>query len=302
MRIAIASHIVIDTLSLGSGPASQSLGGPPFYCGLIAKRFKFDVSLLTTVGADLPPDALERLSGLGLSPADITTVNSPTTRFSIREAEGGREMTVLAKCPPIEPDQASSIDPDCWLVSPVADEVPYKTLEAIKAKGGNGSLIMLDPQGYLRVISPETGIVSLAEKMDLPLDRIRAIKVDEQELALISGTTGLEGMRRLQARGIEHIISTETRTIKLLHRDTLYRIGLGRIQTPDATGAGDILASSFTCSLVKERDPLWALCFGAGAVRAALETKKVGLDKIPAMSKIEQNASYFYNTVKFEQV
>ncbi len=87
-----------------------------------------------------------------------------------------------------------------------------------------------------------------------------------------------------------------------MHRNILYRIKIGTIQTPDSTGAGDILLASFTCSLLREKDPLWAVCFGAGAVRAALETKQIGLAKIPLMSKIEQNASYFYNTISFDQL
>jgi sugar/nucleoside kinase (ribokinase family) len=74
------------------------------------------------------------------------------------------------------------------------------------------------------------------------------------------------------------------------------------IDSPDSTGAGDILCAAFTCAYLREKDPLWAICFGAGAVRAALETKQVGLAKIPQMSKIEQSASYFYNTVGFEQL
>ncbi len=72
------------------------------------------------------------------------------------------------------------------------------------------------------------------------------------------------------------------------------------IKTMDSTGTGDILCASFSCAYIKEKDPVWAICFGAGAVRAALETGQVGLAKIPTMSKIEQSASYFYNTIGFQ--
>ena len=74
------------------------------------------------------------------------------------------------------------------------------------------------------------------------------------------------------------------------------------ILAPDSTGAGDILATGFACGWVKEKDPLWALCFGAGALRAALETHEAGLAKIPPMNKIESSASYFYNTVGFKRL
>ena len=54
--------------------------------------------------------------------------------------------------------------------------------------------------------------------------------------------------------------------------------------------------------MIKERDFLWALCFAGGAAQAALETKEVGLNKIPKKGAIETNATYFYNTVKFRQI
>jgi len=52
---------------------------------------------------------------------------------------------------------------------------------------------------------------------------------------------------------------------------------------------------------LKEKDPLWALCFGVGSIIASLSTNKKGLNKVPQkMNPIERNASYFYNLVKFK--
>jgi fructose-1-phosphate kinase PfkB-like protein len=161
---------------------------------------------------------------------------------------------------------------------------------------------MLDPQGYLRVAG-DNGIIALRESLNLDLSGITAIKVDSQELAaLTDGKQGLEGMQSLQSGGIEFVVSTEHRVIHLLHKKTHYWIKMRDIDTPDSTGAGDILSAAFCCSYLKEKDPLWAICFGAGAVRAALETKEIGLAKIPSISKIESSASYFYNTVSFQQL
>jgi sugar/nucleoside kinase (ribokinase family) len=120
--------------------------------------------------------------------------------------------------------------------------------------------------------------------------------------ALTGGLAGMEGMQALQSRGVKFVVATEHRIIHLLYEKIHYWIKMQDIDTPDSTGAGDILCAAFCCAYLKEKDPLWAICFGAGAVRAALETKGVGLGKIPAMSKIEQSASYFYNTVGFKQL
>ena len=85
-----------------------------------------------------------------------------------------------------------------------------------------------------------------------------------------------------------------------LNKNTLY-LSFGQISSEDRTGLWDVIASGFTCSYLKEKDPLWAFCFGAGAVVASLNSKKRGLEKVPRkMNLIERNASYFYNTTKFK--
>jgi fructose-1-phosphate kinase PfkB-like protein len=149
----------------------------------------------------------------------------------------------------------------------------------------------------------DSGNVTIKDALDLDLSGITAIKVDSQELAaLAGGLQGVEGMQYLQSRGIEFVVSTEHRVVNLLHKKMHYWIKLHDIDTPDSTGAGDILSAAFCCSYLKEKDPIWAICFGAGALRAALETEQVGLAKVPMMSKIEQSASYFYNTMGFQQL
>ena len=47
----------------------------------------------------------------------------------------------------------------------------------------------------------------------------------------------------------------------------------------DTTGVGDIFCATFCCTMLREKDFLWALSFAGGAAQAALETKNFGLDK-----------------------
>jgi sugar/nucleoside kinase (ribokinase family) len=70
----------------------------------------------------------------------------------------------------------------------------------------------------------------------------------------------------------------------------------------DTVGVGDIFTSTYCCTMLKEKDALWALSFAGGAAQAALESKMVGLDKIPPKGATESNASYYYNIMKFEEV
>jgi sugar/nucleoside kinase (ribokinase family) len=301
LRIGIASHIVLDTIKSADESVTESVGGPPCYCGVTSRRFGFDVGLATRVGSDFPQEMHRMLRDNDIILSDRQVSDAPTTRFGLISEGETRQLVLSAKCDPLTVDEIKDMKVDCWLASPVIDEVPSDVLAAIKQNRGKKDFVMLDPQGYMRTVGSE-GQVALKDKLDLDLSGIAAIKVDSQEMSALTGLRGLEGMQALQSRGVKFVVSTEHRVIRLLYEKIHYWIKMRDIDTPDSTGAGDILCAAFACAFLKEKDPLWAICFGAGAVRAALETRKVGLAKIPQMSKIEQSASYFYNTVGFQQL
>jgi sugar/nucleoside kinase (ribokinase family) len=302
LRIAIASHIVLDKIKSTDGTVTQSIGGPPCYGGITSRRFGFGVSLVTKVGSDLPKELYNMLQKNGISLSDSMVVNAPTTKFEIVSQDITRQLLLSDKCKPLTIEDIQEMEVDCWLASPVIDELPQDVLAAIKKNRGKKNFIMLDPQGYLRLVDYK-GYVTLKDKLELDLSGINAIKVDSQEMAaLTGGLQGLGGMEALQSNGIEFVIYTEPWAIHLLHRKMHYWLSMHDIDTVDSTGVGDILCASFSCAYLKEKDPIWAISFGAGAVKAALETRQVGLAKIPAMSKIEQTASYFYNAIGFQRL
>jgi sugar/nucleoside kinase (ribokinase family) len=301
LKVGIASHIVLDTIKTGDDSA-QSLGGPACYCGITARRFGFEVELATKVGKDFPDVAQNILRDNNITLLDRNMTDSPTTRFTLEVDGESRRLSLTSRCDSLSKQDIVDMKVDCWIASPVIDEIPSPVLEAIKKNPGKKSFIMLDPQGYMRNVGSD-GMVTLKDSLDIDLASINAVKADRQELAaLTGGLQGVEGMKALKARGVEFVLTTEHRAIHMLYKDMHYWIKLREIDTPDATGSGDILASAFTCAWMKEKDALWALCFGAGALRAALETGETGIVKIPAMSKIESSASYFYNTVGFKDI
>jgi hypothetical protein len=56
-----------------------------------------------------------------------------------------------------------------------------------------------------------------------------------------------------------------------------YQIKLG--DAHDSTGLGGILRAAFTYAYLREKDPKWSICYGAGAIKAALETGSIGIKK-----------------------
>ena len=302
MRIAIASHIVLDKIKMNDGRILESIGGPPCYCGITSRRFGFDVSLVTKAGRDLPRKLYNTLQDNNIVLSDSVLVNSPTTKFLIISRGDSRDLRLRDKCEPLTVEDIQKTKADCWLVSPVIDELPRDVFAEIKHNRGEKNFVMLDPQGYLRLVNNQ-GSVYIRDTLEVDLSGISAIKVDDQEMAaLTGGLGGLAGMLELHSRGIEFVIYTEHRIIHLLHDQRHYWLTLQEIDSVDTTGVGDILCASFSCAYIKEKDPIWAICFGVGAVKAALETRQVGIAKIPLMRNIEETASYLYNAIGFEHL
>ena len=217
-----------------------------------------------------------------------------TTRFKIIIKGSNRTLFLQNACESIE---YSQINADGVIISPVYHEISNDVYKKIT---NNSEFIILDPQGFLRQIDSEKKI--FLEKTEIDLSKISAIKVNNDELFCLTNENGIEAMKKLQKRGVENVIFTNNREISMLVKDKLYSITLPNLKLFDTTGIGDIFCSTFCCTMLKEKDFFWALCFAGGAAQAAIESKQFGLDKIPAKGATETNAAYFYNQVKFKQV
>jgi sugar/nucleoside kinase (ribokinase family) len=289
MKLAVFSHCTIDSIQI-RGTTSEVVGGAASYCGIAAKKLKFDVEIHTKFGNDFPKEILER--------NNLELVNSisdhKTTRFKIKISGSERTLSLLNQCDPIE---YSDIDVDGIVISPVYHEISKMVYEKIK---NNPSFILLDPQGFLRRVDAVQKII--LEKTDIDLTKISAIKVSPDELFCLTNEIGINGMKNLQKRGVKHVIVTNKREINMLVQDKIYSILLPNLELRDTTGVGDIFCSTFCCTMLREKDFFWALCFAGGAAQAAIESKEVGLEKIPSKGSVETNAAYFYNQVKYKQV
>jgi len=289
MRLAVFSHCVIDTIQIGN-ITNEQVGGPACYCSITAKNLKFDTTLYTKFGNDFPKDILVS--------KNIDFENSlseqDTTRFKITINGPDRTLFLQNVCESLVYSQNNA---DCVVISPVYHEISNNVYEKIK---NDSNFILLDPQGFLRQIDSEKKII--LKKTEIDLSKISAIKVNPEELFCLTNEIGIEAMKKLKKRGVENVIFTNKREISILVKDKLYSITLPNLKLFDTTGIGDIFCSTFCCTMLKEKDFFWALCFAGGATQAAIESKKFGLDKIPAKGATETNAAYFYNQVKFKQV
>jgi Sugar kinases, ribokinase family len=301
MKVAILSNLVVDEIVSRDMKSSQSLGGPAAYCGITASKFGFDTTLFTHFGKDLDTKYLEYLKKQGISFNVTNSLDLPTTRFILRNFENDRELILESKCSALDIEEIKSAKSDCWIISPVFDEVSLDILQYLASSREKNQFIILDPQGYTRSVD-SAGRISIRSNIDIPINNLNGIKLNSKEITCFTnGLQGIDGMKKIHTKyKIDYVLYTEDQNIHLLERDRRYWLKLPKIDTPDSTGLGDIIASSFACTIVKEKDSIWAFCFAAGALTAALQTKEVGIKKIPSRTAIEENASYYYNIMNYE--
>ncbi len=290
MKLDIFSHCAIDTICINDTNHIVP-GGAACYCSLVAKILKFDVTLHTKFGPDFP--AVDYLLKKEILIENALSEKS-TTKFKLKILDSDRTLFLENECDAINYTRLNS---DSVLISPIFDEISIDTFEKIKK---DAKFVFLDPQGFLRRKDSENKIN--LEKTDLNLTGISAIKISPEELDCLTNQHEEAGMKILQKKGIENVILTNKQNITLLSNDKIYSITLPNLELFDTTGIGDIFSATFCCTMIKENDILWALSFAGGAAQAALESKQIGLEKIPSKAAIETNAYYFYNTIKFRLI
>ena len=289
MKLAIFGHCAVDAITLDNSNYEQ-IGGSACYCGITARQFKFDVDLFTKFGPDFPKQYFTE------NKINLINSNSEknTTKFGISITGADRTLKLEHECDPID---YSDVDADGHLVSPIYHEITNETLKKIK---DNSNFLFVDPQGFLRQKDSQNNV--FLENKNIDLSGVSAIKVNPEEAKCIVNGTPDEMMLALQKKGVEHVLLTNKTEVSLLVKDKVYSISLPNKQIHDTTGIGDIFCSTFCCTMIKEKDFLWALCFAGGAAQAALDSKNIGLQKIPKKGIIQTNASYFYNLVKFRDL
>ena len=289
MKLAIYSHCALDTITI-DGNSYEQIGGAASYCGIMARELKFDVELFTKYGPDFPKQYLVE-NKINLINSES---NKNTTKFSISISGSDRTLKLENECDPID---YSDVDANGHIVSPIFHEISEDVFEKIKS---NSNFLFVDPQGFLRQKDSDNNII--LKNTNLDLSGVNAIKINPEEGKNIVDGTPDEMMLALQKKGIEYVLLTDKTNVSLLVKNRVYSLKLPNKTVHDTTGIGDIFCSTFTCTMLKEKDFLWALCFAAGSAQAALESNNVGLQKIPKKGAIENNASYFYNLVDFRDL
>jgi len=281
-NITVVSHIVIDTI-LSDYKKINSIGGPPSYAGLTAKKLGAEVTLFTKYGKDLSNDYLAWFTQNQIKiPNDSLSITHPTTRFHIERTMESRNLQLAAKCEDIQ-NIGDNIKGNAAIVSPVAGEVSSTILSKLRNKFG---MIYLDPQGFIRKFQPNGECFH--DKIDKEVLKYADIlKMDPEEAYYTTGNRDpFKSLEETFESGIKVSIYTRgSQGILLRCNRGLFKIPVSKsVKILDVTGVGDIFAGAFTMAYLQDKDPVWA--GSVAAASSSIHLDRLGVQKIPDIKDI----------------
>jgi sugar/nucleoside kinase (ribokinase family) len=246
-------HVTLDRTRSGTRP-----GGAAYYAVLTAHRLGLRAGLVTSFGPDFPADAL---------PAGVAIVNVPserTTVFTLGESGRGRQLTLVSRAADVEEHRL----PDPWRRAPLALLCPViSEVDPALAGGFADAAVGVVPQGWMRQRSAG-GVIGPAEWDDVDL------VLPHAQLVVVS----LEDIEPFQEAALEWFqyvpLAAVTRGREgatLFVNGERYHVAPDPADEVDATGAGDVFATTLLVEYQREGNGWDAAAAAACAAAASVE-------------------------------
>jgi len=272
VSLVVIGHCVIDHIFIEGSAYRPTLGGSATYASLAAKSLGADVELISLVGADFPDEYAVWLSSKGIDISRLRKLSGHrTTSFTIRYSGNERSMSLRSRCLPVSAgDIPENLNADAVHLGPVANDIAP---EAFTKATRSSALISLDPQGYLRVFSPD-GCVSESAAPGRIFNGVDIFKASERELALVTGTSDvLAACREVVRRGPTLAIATRgARGVIVLNAKEAFSVPACRPKkVVDPTGAGDAFIGAFLVEHLTGHDLVWSAAVGSASASFVVE-------------------------------
>jgi len=272
--LVTVGHFAIDQILSPKIPTPEpTLGGPPTYVSLAARKLGAKVSVISKVGGDFPSEYVVWLEENGVDLSGLKQVRAgSTTKFLLKYGKGGRQLQLKSRAPPISPeDVSSSLRAKAVHVAPIANELSKGVIDKLRALTDT---LSLDPQGFVRRFD-EQGNVRLGRWEETGI--LRQIDVYKSSFSEIKAATGLTDLQlavqKIHSYGPRIVMVTRGMKGSTLFFDgELYEIPACKPRVVrDFTGAGDAFIGAFLAELVQGKDPVWCACVGSAASSFVVE-------------------------------
>jgi sugar/nucleoside kinase (ribokinase family) len=296
--LVTAGHFAIDLISSPKITTPKpTLGGPPTYVSVAAKKLGAKVSVISKVGEDFSGKHIAWLNSNGVDLSGLKNIKgASTTRFILKYANWRRQLQLKSRAPPILPeDIPNSLRAKVVHIASVTNEISRDIVVKMRTLT---NVLSLDPQGFVREFDAN-GNMRLKRWHDQQvLEQIDVYKSSLSEIRMITGLADLQlAMEKIHDYGAKIVIVTrEMKGSKLLFEGKLYDIPACKPKiVRDPTGAGDAFIGAFLAEYVKGKDPIWCACIGSAS--ASFVVEGVGPDVFGEKEEICARASKIYEKV-----
>jgi len=288
-------HFAIDLISSPKITTPKpTLGGPPTYVSVAARKLNAKVSVISKVGEDFPSRHMAWLKANGVDLSGLKRIkDASTTSFILKYTNWKRQLQLKSRAPPILPeDVPASLQAKVIHIAPIANEISPNLVDKLRTPT---NILSLDPQGFVREFDAEGNMRLKRWDNQQVLEQIDLYKSSSNEIKMVTGLADLRlAMEKIHDYGAKVVIVTMgMKGSKILFEGKLYNIPACKPKTiKDPTGAGDAFIGAFLAEYVKGKDPVWCACIGSAS--ASLVVEGVGPEVFGGKEEIYARASKIY--------
>ena len=272
--LVTVGHFAIDLISSPKITTPKpTLGGPPIYVSVAARKLDAKVSVISKVGEDFSSRHIAWLNANGVDLSGLKRIKgASTTRFILKYTNWKRQLQLKSRAPPILPEQVpNSLRAKAIHTAPVANEISRNLVDKLRTLT---NVLSLDPQGFVREFDTEGNMHLKRWDDQQVLEQIDLYKSSSSEIRMVTGLADLRlAMEKIHGYGAEIVIVTRgMKGSKLLFEGRLHDIPACKPKiVRDPTGAGDAFIGAFLAEYVRGKDPVWCACIGSASASFVVE-------------------------------
>ena len=300
--LVTVGHFTIDLISSPKITTPKpTLGGPPTYVSVAARKLDAKVSVISKVGEDFSSRHIAWLNAHGVDLSGLKRIKgASTTRFILKYTNWKRQLQLKNRAPPILPkDIPNSLRTKAIHIAPVANEISQNLVGKLRTLT---NILSIDSQGFVREFDTE-GNINLKRWNDQQvLEQIDVYKSSSNEIRVVTGLDDLRlAMEKIHDYGAKIVIVTRgMKGSKLLFEGKLYDIPACKPKiVRDPTGAGDAFIGAFLVEYVRRKDPVWCACVGSAS--ASFVVEGVGPEVFGEREEIYAMASKIYGKCDYSK-
>ncbi len=283
--VLIVGNFTVDEITIGNCHYS-CVGGPPSYAGLFLSTYRMKLTVVGCFGHEAQA-VVDSLRCRGTDVMQACNGCQATSRFKLIGRKKRRISIVDTGCKITRIPEGNY---DYAILNGVCGEIDLDIMNRVRKMS---KFVYLDPQGMLR--KRKRGKVELSAGSEFIefIKTVDALKVNEEELEIISGTKDPQMAYKALGRGPK-IIFAKDDIVMQIGRNRILGLKYKPVRVYDGIGMGDLFGAGYVLGNMIS-DEKMGLAMGHAAATA--KPMERGLLKIPHWREIISRARNLRDSV-----